>query len=200
MNSARRDAVILRGSQIEWYHFCTVAYPTSQNRAALAIAPGIGLPVAGLTTCRKNLSESFILDLTLPKVSALSIPNPMIPSNPSQEFIRINPHLFGGVAKATPEIKPTAKRTMTGPALNKTEQRWHDCNPDALPFPLRLRWGNSMHYKPDFLMRPSLLIEVKGAHVFSRDIVRFKGCAAEWDWLFRFQMWQWKNGDWTRLY
>jgi len=63
-----------------------------------------------------------------------------------------------------------------------------------------------MNYKPDFLNRHEMvkgkakLIEVKGAHIYERDIVRFKGCAAEWGWLFRFEMWQWKEGAWTQLY
>ena len=72
---------------------------------------------------------------------------------------------------------------------------------------MSLRWGKCMTYKPDFMERqPSengpdvTLIEVKGGHIFDRDIVRFKGCAAEWGWLFEFQMWQWKGSKWTRLY
>ena len=54
-----------------------------------------------------------------------------------------------------------------------------------------------MTYKPDFMgaagllgsQRP-VLVEVKGGHIFDRDICRFKGCAAEWGWLYEFQMWQ----------
>ena len=96
---------------------------------------------------------------------------------------------------------------MEAPALNKTEQRWQTAHPSHIPFPLSLRWGKCMTYKPDFMERqPSengsdvTLIEVKGGHIFDRDIVRFKGCAAEWGWLFEFQMWQWKGSKWTRLY
>ena len=97
-----------------------------------------------------------------------------------------------------------AKRTMSAPALNKTEQRWQSCHPEQKPFPMSLRWGKSMRYSPDFLdenpcHRPRL-IEVKGAHIYDRDIVRFKGCAAEWGWLFQFEMWMWKDRKWTRIY
>ena len=98
-------------------------------------------------------------------------------------------------------------RSMEAPALNKTEQRWQTAHPSHIPFPMSLRWGKCMTYKPDFMERQPIgnrpdatLIEVKGGHIFDRDIVRFKGCAAEWGWLFEFQMWQWKNRDWKRLY
>jgi hypothetical protein len=43
-----------------------------------------------------------------------------------------------------------------------------------------------------------LCIEVKGPHIFDRDIVRFKGCRAEWP-EFHFQMWQLKKGEWSRI-
>lgn len=102
-------------------------------------------------------------------------------------------------------IKPA--RPMSAPALNKTEQRWQDAHPSHIAFPLRLRWGKCMNYKPDFMdmikdgkpnLRPRL-IEIKGFER-SRDIVRFKGCAAEWSWLFSFELWEWKNKTWARIY
>ena len=93
---------------------------------------------------------------------------------------------------------------MSAPKLNKTEQRWQDANPGDIPFPMSLRWGNCMTYKPDFLKgtraEACTIIEVKGGHIFDRDIVRFKGCAAEWGWLFQFEMHQWNGGEWTRIY
>lgn len=99
-----------------------------------------------------------------------------------------------------------AKRTMEAPKLNGTEQRWQAANPAHIPFPLRLRWGKCMNYTPDFMgaaglvgaQRP-VLIEVKGGFIRDRDLVRFKGCAAEWGWLFEFQLWQWKDRKWTQL-
>jgi hypothetical protein len=74
---------------------------------------------------------------------------------------------------------------------------------------IRLKWGDTMHYKPDFVVRraalpeiyrpPLLLIEVKGGHIWDRDLVRFKGCRAEWKLAFDFALWQKKGGNWTRL-
>lgn len=77
---------------------------------------------------------------------------------------------------------------------------------------VRLKWGidektgQAMNYKADFSVvrrdingvRTVALIEVKGAHIWSRDLVRFKGCRAEWP-CFDFQMWQLKKGDWKKL-
>jgi hypothetical protein len=42
------------------------------------------------------------------------------------------------------------------------------------------------------------LIEIKGAHIWDRDIVRFKGARAYWP-EFQFEMHQKKNGIWTRI-
>jgi hypothetical protein len=70
---------------------------------------------------------------------------------------------------------------------------------------IRLRWGESMWYKPDFVARGAngvtYLYEVKGGHIWSRDLVRFKGCRAEWRPYknFEFEMWQKKAGQWTQL-
>jgi hypothetical protein len=104
-------------------------------------------------------------------------------------------------APEAPKQASKPKRRLSAPKLNKTEQRWQNAHPFHISFPMSLRWGNCMSYKPDFLDRDSKTIyEIKGAHVFSRDIVRFKGCAAEWSWLFDFQLWQWKDSKWSRLY
>ncbi len=74
------------------------------------------------------------------------------------------------------DVNKLTLRTMSAPALNKTEQRWHSDHPSHLPFPLRLRWGKCMNYAPDFMGicdektgRP-ILIEVKGGHIFDRGI------------------------------
>lgn len=62
-----------------------------------------------------------------------------------------------------------------------------------------------MHYCPDFSYREqrleeevSVLIEVKGPHIRDRDLVRFRGCKAEWS-EFEFQMWQEVEHDWKRI-
>ena len=68
---------------------------------------------------------------------------------------------------------------------------------------LTLVWGDGMRYKPDFACRradaPLLLVEIKGGHIWSRDLVRFKGCRAEWKSVFDFELWQKKAGLWNRL-
>lgn len=68
----------------------------------------------------------------------------------------------------------------------------------------RLRWGGGMYYKSDFTTRRSdgviTVIEVKGPQIWDRDIVRFKGCRAEWKEWFIFEMWQRDaNKTWSRL-
>ena len=132
---------------------------------------------------------------------------------PEPEKIRVNiaalrvdsiPH-SPETAPPAPPAPPKPARGMSAPKLNVTEQRWQDAHPSHKPFPIRLRWGNCMNYTPDFMYRDApvlakpVLIEIKG-FAWSRDIVRFKGCAAQWDWLFDFQLWEWKGGKWTRIY
>jgi hypothetical protein len=65
--------------------------------------------------------------------------------------------------------------------------------------------GKPMWFTPDFTVWvygaiQVGLIEVKGAHVFSRDLVRYKGCRAEWGMWFIFQMHQKKQGEWKRIH
>lgn len=69
---------------------------------------------------------------------------------------------------------------------------------------VRLGWGDCMVFKPDFteVWRSGrmCLIEVKGPFIRDRDIVRFKGCKAEWKKWFDFQFWQRdRNKQWNRL-
>lgn len=74
---------------------------------------------------------------------------------------------------------------------------------------MRLKWGadektgDSMWYKADFCVFreeiPILLIETKGAHIWSRDVVRFKGCRSGWP-CFDFELWQLTKGQWKQLY
>ena len=79
---------------------------------------------------------------------------------------------------------------------------------------IRLKWGvdqktgEAMWYKPDWVvvvaessdaLAKFRCIEVKGARIWDRDIVRFKGCRAAWP-QFDFQFWQKKRNIWTRLH
>lgn len=69
-----------------------------------------------------------------------------------------------------------------------------------------LRWAD-MKYTPDFIVFPHAyamssqikLIEVKGAHIWDRDIVRFKGARAYWP-EFTFEMWQKQKHGWIRKF
>jgi hypothetical protein len=83
---------------------------------------------------------------------------------------------------------------------------------------ITLRWAD-MNYTPDFFVlvaRSSQfddsevgtewnefyqykVIEVKGGHIWDRDIVRFKGARECWK-EFQFEMWQRKGGQWKRLH
>lgn len=74
---------------------------------------------------------------------------------------------------------------------------------------LSLRWGFTdtappMVYTPDWVITMEsgkiICVEVKGPHIFDRDIVRFKGCRAGWP-EFTFQMWQKPKGlHWIQLH
>lgn len=66
---------------------------------------------------------------------------------------------------------------------------------------VRLLWGGGMTYTADWSARRAdgkiEIHEVKGAHIFDRDIVRFKGCRAEWRQWFIFLFHQrTKDGQW----
>lgn len=68
---------------------------------------------------------------------------------------------------------------------------------------LRLKYADGLYYKPDFVAFDGgkiYLIEVKGGHIWDRDKVRFRACAAEWREWFSFELWQRKRGEWSRLY
>lgn len=43
-----------------------------------------------------------------------------------------------------------------------------------------------------------IIIEVKGAHIWPKDLIRFKGCRSEWP-MFQFEMHQLEKGVWTRI-
>lgn len=110
--------------------------------------------------------------------------------------------------------KPSAgKKPLPKPRqMNKTERRFADLL-DARKRDgkilhwvyegIRLKWGGGMHYTGDFVVFTGsdcpTIYEVKGAHIRDRDVVRFKGCRAEWP-QFPFEMWQWKSGKWTQKY
>jgi hypothetical protein len=74
---------------------------------------------------------------------------------------------------------------------------------------MTFRWLG-MRYTPDWIVVCDRVvstdpycffkaIEVKGGHIFDRDIVRFKGARALWPEI-AFEMWQKKSGQWNRLH
>lgn len=112
----------------------------------------------------------------------------------------------------TESTKDSGRAILKERQPNKTEQRFLDiCEARRKRNEIagyryegiRLKWGGSMHYTPDVTIfenhndRP-VFVEVKCGHIFDRDIVRFKGCRAEWP-EFAFSMWQWKSGEWRQI-
>jgi hypothetical protein len=113
------------------------------------------------------------------------------------------------------KLKVTKPKKMRGaaPKMTQTErefevllkaQKSHDEIQDYKFEGVRLAWGDCMVYKCDFsvVQRSGRmkLIEVKGPHIFDRDIVRFKGCRAEWKRWFDFEMHQRDaNKTWNRI-
>jgi hypothetical protein len=63
--------------------------------------------------------------------------------------------------------------------------------------------GKQMWYTADFWVLSHtpfpLLFEVKGPHIFEKDLIRFKGCRAEWGTHFQFELHQKTKSGWTRV-
>lgn len=131
----------------------------------------------------------------------------------------LNPGVFGAPAtNVVSQIRDTEKKAKQPRQPNATERRMLDwCEADKRAGKiidyryegLTLRWGRDqktgtvMRYTPDVVVEPMhldklILIEVKGAKIWDRDLVRFKGCRSEWP-QFIFQMWQWKDHQWTKI-
>lgn len=69
---------------------------------------------------------------------------------------------------------------------------------------ITLHWGDGMRYTCDWVViskdAPIKLIEVKGKAFWPGDLVRFKGCRAEWKAHFDMELWQRKGGEWARIH
>jgi hypothetical protein len=137
-------------------------------------------------------------------------------SRASKSTVEINPHIFG---QPTPAPSAVAERPQRDLEMNETEAsfalileamlhrgeiaRWEYEG-------VTLRWAD-MKYTPDFVVfeqrvlgatdepQAIKMIEIKGAKIWDRDIVRFKGARAYWP-EFAFEMHQRKRGTWSRLY
>jgi hypothetical protein len=142
-------------------------------------------------------------------------------SRASKSTIDLNPHIFGTSAGASSNTA-IAERPQRDCEMNETEASFaliletmrHRGEIARWVYEgMTLRWAD-MKYTPDFIvfektdstMRDSYefitrmkMIEVKGAKIWDRDIVRFKGARAYWP-EFAFEMHQRKRGEWARLY
>jgi len=139
--------------------------------------------------------------------------------NASESFKARNPHLYtktGG--KATYRSESLRRRGI----MNKTETEYSQILEGTRQLGqiirwefegITLRWAD-MRYTPDFIVfryyddelpedqkQPGgiKLIEVKGPHIWSRDIVRFKGARAYWP-EFAFEMWQKTKAGWKQKF
>lgn len=72
---------------------------------------------------------------------------------------------------------------------------------------ITLQWGDGMKYTGDWVVftdgAPITLIEVKGGYKWQKDVIRYKGCSAQWRAqlpdVFAFEMHEKKNGIWQRI-
>lgn len=71
---------------------------------------------------------------------------------------------------------------------------------------IKLKWGDGMYYTGDFWVvrntdeSKRLIIEVKGAHIWEKDKIRFLGCRSEWSHEYDFELHQWAKNRWLQLY
>ena len=130
----------------------------------------------------------------------------------SESFKARNPHLYAMRAgKATYRAEALRRRGI----MNQTEAEYavilkglqglgqiHRFEFEGIT----LRWAG-MRYTPDFVVFSKSgeditgikLIEVKGTHIWSRDVVRFKGARAYWP-EFQFEMWCKTKSGWKQRF
>lgn len=134
--------------------------------------------------------------------------------NASQSFREANPQ--SDIAGYHPDAVATPLRR--GKGMNKTETEFslileaQKRKGEILRYVyegITLRWAD-MRYTPDFVVFGNQLvgndplpfislIEVKGAHIWDRDIVRFKGARALWP-EFSFEMHQKTKEGWKQCF
>lgn len=118
-----------------------------------------------------------------------------------------------------PSVRPNrATLERKARAMNQTETRFFGClesqrlhRDDIIRYEgITLRFNADgehvpSRYTPDFFVREYCTgklrcIEVKGKQIWPKDLEKFKGARAAWGTVFEFELWQWKDGTWTRLY
>ena len=134
----------------------------------------------------------------------------------SESVKAVNPDIFSANQSALADARPPAEllsalsRHRRG-VMNKTESEYAallkalEVRGEILRFEfegITLRWAG-MRYTPDFVIfrrdQPILFLEVKGARIWDRDLVRFKGARAFWP-EFQFELHQKREGVWQRIY
>jgi len=146
----------------------------------------------------KSMSPDYLVKTRFPKAS--------------KSFLEANPQL------SNPIPEPTAQKIKRG-KMNKTEAEFafllemEKKRDEILRYEfegITLRWAD-MKYTPDFVVFVERchvvkntaweikLIEVKGGHIWDRDIVRFKGARAYWP-EFQFEMHQKTKDGWKRIH
>lgn len=137
------------------------------------------------------------------------------PAKLSPGVLALNPHLKTSTVVDTMPAKADKtnvrrdkpdEEKMTGPERRMLARLQRDPSVTKIkPWGVRLRWGGNMNYTGDFYVESvgrakPLLIEVKGPHIKSRDIVRFRGCREEWRHVFDFEMWQEDRAkNWSKI-
>lgn len=132
---------------------------------------------------------------------------PGLELGPTQAVIEEGASLFEPRKKSGPEIEYELILESMKQAGKIVEHRYEG---------IKLAWGTDprsgrpMIYTPDFyVVRAAfrqklyiadiLLVEVKGSKIWPKDMIRFKGCRAEWP-MFDFEMHQrGRDGAWTRI-
>jgi len=132
--------------------------------------------------------------------------------NAPESFKSRNPHLYAMTdGKSTYRAEALQRRGI----MNKTETEYSLILEGARGLGQILRWEfegitlrwAGMRYTPDFVVfvktgEPVVgikMIEVKGNHIWSRDVVRFKGARAYWPEL-AFEMWQKTLAGWKQRF
>lgn len=140
--------------------------------------------------------------------------------NGSKSFFEANPqlapmHAAASEAHAAAKSKAGKRRKE----MNKTEERFaafvldpkvrqHDYESYEYEG-LTLRWPDGMRYTPDFVairevvgigakypLVSIVLIEVKGAHQWAKDVVKFRAARDKWGHIYRFEFWTYQDGEW----
>lgn len=185
----------------------------SQQQPMLAVSPGLHcnqcgrIPIFDMENCGcGGVFRALEGPIAAPSVTASA---PVAP-NPTDSPATTCGEVYGARKKRTSNVRKGGKMPNQTEArmLAICEARKRAGEIDSYRYEgLTLRWGRdaktgqAMNYTPDvvtFKGKDCTLIECKGAHIYERDLVRFKGCRAEWS-EYTFELWQYKKGAWTKV-